>query len=73
MKIIRRSSGFVLGLLWLLIADFATAGSYTLVVGKGIGEENKRCQEPLFRSRHELRGVYGATVARHPAISSITC
>ncbi|MEQ1824237.1 MAG: hypothetical protein ABL949_17155 [Fimbriimonadaceae bacterium] len=32
----KRSSGFVLGLLWLLIADVATAGSYTLVVGKGI-------------------------------------
>lgn len=36
MKTIKCPSGFVLGLLWLLIADVATAGSYTLFVGKGI-------------------------------------
>jgi len=36
MKGMRRGSGFVLGMLWLLIADVATAGSYVLAIGKGI-------------------------------------
>lgn len=36
MKTMKRRSGVLLGLLWILIADVATAGSYTLVVGKGI-------------------------------------
>ncbi len=36
MKTMKRRSSFLLGLLWVLIADVATAGSYTLVVGKGI-------------------------------------
>lgn len=36
MKAMRRPTGFVLGLLWLVMADVATAGSYILVVGKGI-------------------------------------
>ena len=36
MKHRSRRSTLVLGVLWLLIADVATAGSYTLVVGKGI-------------------------------------
>ena len=35
MKHRSRRSALVLGVLWLLIADVATAGSYTLVVGKG--------------------------------------
>ena len=34
MKQRRKGSGLLLGLLWLLIADVATAGDYTLVVGK---------------------------------------
>ena len=34
MMTIKRPSGFLLGLLWLLIADVATAGGYTLVMGK---------------------------------------
>ncbi len=36
MRRLRQGSGFVLGLLWFMMADLATAGSYTLVVGKGI-------------------------------------
>lgn len=36
MKGMRRGSGFVLGMLWLLIADVATAGNYLLAIGKGI-------------------------------------
>ncbi|MBI4002005.1 MAG: hypothetical protein HY348_09505 [Nitrospira defluvii] len=36
MKTMKRGSGVLLGLLWVLIADVATAGNYTLVVGKGI-------------------------------------
>lgn len=36
MKRLRRGSGFFLGMLWLLIADVATAGDYVLAVGKGI-------------------------------------
>lgn len=36
MKHLRKGSGLVLGLLWLLIADVATAGDYVLVLGKGI-------------------------------------
>lgn len=36
MKTMKRRSGVLLGLLWVLIADVATAGSYTLVVGRGI-------------------------------------
>ena len=35
MKNLRRGSGLVLGLLWVLIADLATAGDYVLLVGKG--------------------------------------
>ncbi|MDH5639823.1 MAG: hypothetical protein OEY28_00910, partial [Nitrospira sp.] len=33
MKNLRRGSGLVLGLLWVLIADVATAGDYVLLVG----------------------------------------
>lgn len=36
MKRLRKGSGFVLGLLWLLMADLATAGDYVLVLGKGV-------------------------------------
>ena len=36
MKPRRRQSILALGVLWLLIADVATAGSYLLVVGKGV-------------------------------------
>ena len=36
MKHLRKGSGLVLGLLWLLMADLATAGEYVLVLGKGI-------------------------------------
>ncbi len=36
MKRMRRGSGVVLGMLWLLMADLATAGEYVLVLGKGI-------------------------------------
>jgi hypothetical protein len=36
MKQLRKGSGLVLGLLWLMIADVATAGEYVLVLGKGI-------------------------------------
>ena len=36
MKHLRKGSGLVLGLLWLLMADLATAGDYVLVLGKGI-------------------------------------
>jgi hypothetical protein len=32
----RRGSGLVLGVLWLLMADLATAGDYVMVIGKGI-------------------------------------
>ncbi|TKB72940.1 MAG: hypothetical protein E8D46_10700 [Nitrospira sp.] len=35
MKSMRRGSGLVLGLLWLLMADLATAGDYMMMVGKG--------------------------------------
>lgn len=35
MKRIRVGSGLVLSLLWLLMADLATAGDYALVIGKG--------------------------------------
>ena len=36
MKRLRRGSGVMLGLLWLCVADLATAGDYALAVGKGI-------------------------------------
>ena len=36
MKSMRRGSNLALGVLWLLIADVATAGNYVLMVGKGI-------------------------------------
>ncbi|MEO7861015.1 MAG: hypothetical protein ABIU05_11310 [Nitrospirales bacterium] len=36
MKRMHRGSGLVLGMLWLLMADVATAGDYVLMVGKGI-------------------------------------
>ena len=36
MRRLRQGSGFVLGILWLLMADLATAGDYVLAVGKGI-------------------------------------
>jgi hypothetical protein len=36
MKGMRRGSCLVLGVLWLLMADLATAGEYVLVIGKGI-------------------------------------
>lgn len=36
MKRMRRGSGFVLAMIWLLMADLATAGDYVLAVGKGI-------------------------------------
>jgi len=36
MKRLRQGSGFVLGLLWLVMADLATAGEYLLVLGKGV-------------------------------------
>lgn len=36
MRSLRRGSGLVLGMLWLLMADLATAGDYVLMVGKGI-------------------------------------
>ena len=36
MRRLRRGSGFVLGILWLLMTDLATAGDYKLVLGKGI-------------------------------------
>lgn len=35
MRTLRRGSGLVLGMLWLLMADLATAGDYVLVIGKG--------------------------------------
>lgn len=35
MKNMRKGSGLVLGLLWFLMADLATAGDYVMVVGKG--------------------------------------
>lgn len=35
MKHLRKGSGLVLGLLWLLIADVATAGEYEIIHGKG--------------------------------------
>ncbi len=36
MRRLRKGSGFVLGMFWLLMADLATAGDYKLVLGKGI-------------------------------------
>lgn len=36
MKSMRRGSSLALGVLWLLIADVATAGDYVLMLGKGI-------------------------------------
>lgn len=36
MKSMRRGSGLVLGVLWLLMADLATAGDYVMVIGKGV-------------------------------------
>ncbi len=36
MKRMRQGSGVALGILWLLMADLATAGDYVLVLGKGI-------------------------------------
>ncbi len=35
MRRLRRGSGLVLCMLWLLMADLATAGDYVLVIGKG--------------------------------------
>jgi hypothetical protein len=32
----RRGSGLVLGMLWLLMADLATAGDYVMMIGKGV-------------------------------------
>jgi hypothetical protein len=36
MKNLRRVSGVMVSILWLLMADLATAGEYVLVLGKGI-------------------------------------
>ncbi len=36
MRRMRRGSGFVLGMIWLLMADLATAGNYVIAVGKGL-------------------------------------
>ena len=52
MKNMRRGSGLVLGLLWLLMADLASAGDYEIIVGKGV-ELCEACLQNLLRQSAE--------------------
>ena len=52
MKQRRKGSGLVLGLLWLLMADLASAGDYEIIVGKGV-ELCEACLQNLLRQSAE--------------------
>ena len=67
MKTMKRSSGFVLGLLWLLIADVATAGDYTLVMGKAAAV----CQHMLNLFNEDMKNFGELKYDQHEEFTSI--
>ena len=67
MKTMKRSSGFVLGLLWLLIADVATAGDYTLVMGKAAA----MCQHMLKIFNEDMKTFGELKYDQHEEFTAI--
>ncbi|MBY0248950.1 MAG: hypothetical protein K2Q17_14910 [Nitrospiraceae bacterium] len=67
MKQRRKGSGLLLGLLWLLIADVATAGDYTLVVGKAAAV----CQHMLKILSEDLKAFGELKYDQHEEFTAI--
>lgn len=67
MKQLRKGSGVVLGLLWLLIADVATAGDYALVMGKAAAV----CQHMLKIFNEDLKAFGELKYDQHEEFTAI--
>ncbi|MDH4187909.1 MAG: hypothetical protein OEV08_13025 [Nitrospira sp.] len=67
MKHLRKGSGLVLGLLWLAIADIATAGDYTLVMGKAAAV----CQHMLKLFNEDLKFFSELQYGAHEEFAAI--
>lgn len=67
MRRLRRGSGFFLAMLWLLIADVATAGDYTLVMGKAVAV----CQHMLKLFNEDLKYFSELQYGAHEEFTAI--
>lgn len=67
MKRLRRGSGFFLGVLWLLITDVATAGDYTVVMGKAAAV----CQHMLNLFNEDMKNFGELKYDQHEEFTAI--